>query len=90
MLARGPGIGGGKARRRPVEDVGRRVERVDGALLRAPMPWTPGWSAGRGGDPPSIMDPLGEGAPALPAGFRGEQGTGHGVEGEKGRQGRSA
>jgi hypothetical protein len=54
------------------------------------MPWTPGWSAGRGGDPPSIMDSLGEGALALPAGFRGEQGTGHGAEGEKGRQGRSA
>jgi hypothetical protein len=36
------------------------------------------------------MDPLGEGAPTLPAGFRGEQGTSHGAEGEKGTQGRSA
>ncbi|PWZ25845.1 hypothetical protein Zm00014a_043403 [Zea mays] len=34
VLTRGPGIGGGKARWRPVEDVGRRVERVDDALLR--------------------------------------------------------
>ena len=34
-----------------------------GMLCRALAPWTPGWSAGRGGDPPSTMDPLGEGAP---------------------------
>ena len=55
----------GPAMAGPCQQSRARVERfVARCCGRALAPWTSGWSAGRGGDPPSIMDPLGEGAPA--------------------------
>jgi hypothetical protein len=57
--------GAGPAMVGPCQQSRARAERFVACCCgRAPAPWTPGWSAGRGGDPPSIMDPLGEGAPA--------------------------
>jgi hypothetical protein len=44
----------------------REGEEEEGGPTGATMtPWMPGWSAGEGGDPPSTMDPLGEGTPAM-------------------------